>query len=153
LTFGAALLLAKAATTTRAAADAGASRDGEEPEAKAPLPAPVPRRAHASAPLQDRYYTISANPAFPQYQTSREFRFDRSGCFTKGGSSGGTVAIADTSPGAVMAGESSTHTGTYEVEQGHLLLRYDNGHVERFRLRRESDVIWLDNTPFVQASG
>jgi hypothetical protein len=151
LKFGAALLLAKA--FKQAATDAGTTSVGVEPKAQPSVPAQVPAQGHASAPLQGTYYTISANPAFPQYKTSREFRFDRSGRFTKGSSSGGTVALAGTSPGPVMAGGSSTHAGTYEVQQGHLLLRYDNGHVERFRLREESDVIWLDDTAFMRTSG
>ena len=56
--------------------------------------------------------------------------------------------------GVVMAGPSSSDAGTYEVQQGHLLLRYDNGHVERFRFTQESDtVIWLDSTPFMRTGG
>ena len=153
LKFGAALLVAKAVASKRAGAAAGPTSVPAEPEVKTPVPAPVPVQAHASAPLQGTYYTISANPAFPQYRTSREFRFDRSGRFSKGGSSGGTVALAGANAGAVMAGGSSSNAGTYQVLQGQLLLRYDNGLVERFRLRQESDVIWLDNTPFMRTSG
>jgi hypothetical protein len=40
------------------------------------------------------------------------------------------------------------------VQQGQLLLRYDNGQVERFRFNQESDdVIWLDSTPFMRTGG
>jgi hypothetical protein len=149
LRLGVALLVAKAVTPRRAAAAASPTIAGAEPEAETPVPAPVPAQVHAYAPLQGTYYTISANAAFPTYATSREFRFDRSGRFTKGSSSGGTVSTAGA--GAVIAGPSSSHAGAYEVQEGQLLLRYDNGHVERFRLRQESDtVIWLDSTPFMR---
>jgi len=157
LKLGVALVVAKAATSRRGDDDAGPTSTGAEPETKRPAPAQVPVQApahvNANAPLQGTFYTISANPAFPQYRTSREFRFDRSGRFTKSGSSGGTVAAAGVGTGAVMAGPSSSHAGAYEVQQGHLLLRYDNGHVERFRFNQESDtVIWLDSTPFMRTS-
>ena len=158
LKLGAALVVAKAATSRRGDDDAGPTSTGTEPETERPVPAQAPVQApahvNANAPLQGTFYTISANPAFPQYRTSREFRFDRSGRFTKGGSSGGTVAAAGVGTGAVVAGPSSSHAGTYEVQQGHLLLRYDNGQVERFRFNQESDtVIWLDSTPFMRTRG
>jgi hypothetical protein len=64
------------------------------------------------------------------------------------------VAAAGVGTGAVMAGSSSSNAGTYEVQGGFLLLRYDNGYGERFRFRQESDsVIWLDTTPFTRTSG
>ena len=162
LKLGAALVVAKAATSRRGDDDAGPTSTGAEPEterpvpAQAPVQAPVQAPAHvnANAPLQGTFYTISANPAFPQYRTSREFRFDRSGRFTKDGSSGGAVVAAGVGTGAVVAGPSSSDAGTYAVQEGHLLLRYDNGHVERFRFNQESDsVIWLDSTPFMRTRG
>ena len=154
LKLGVALVVAKAATSRRGDDDAGPTSTGAEPETERPVPVQAPAHVNANALLQGTFYTISANPAFPQYRTSREFRFDRNGRFTKGGSSGGTVAAAGVGTGAVMAGPSSSHAGTYEVQQGHLLLRYDNGHVERFRFNQESDtVIWLDSTPFMRTRG
>ena len=158
LKIGAALLVAKAATSSRVDADAGPTSTGAEPETARPVPpqvpAQAPARVNANAPLQGTFYTISSNPAFPQYRTSREFRFDRSGRFTKGGSSGGAVVAAGIGTGAVVAGPSSSHAGAYEVQQGQLLLRYGNGQVERFRFNQESDdVIWLDNTPFMRTGG
>lgn len=155
LKVGAALLVAKAATSGRVDDEAGPTSVTPEPEAQPPAPAHAPAaHVNANAPLQGTFYTISANPAFPQYRTSREFRFDRSGRFTKGGSSGGAVAAAGVGTGAVVAGPSSSDAGTYAVQEGHLLLRYDNGHVERFRFNQESDtVIWLDSTPFMRTRG
>jgi hypothetical protein len=153
LKVGAALLVAKAAASRRVDADAGPTSAGAEPQAPPP-PVHVPPHVNPNAPLQGTFYTISANPAFPQYRTSREFRFDRSGRFTKGGSSGGAVAAAGVGTGAVVAGSSSSDGGTYEVHAGQLLLRYDGGQVERFRFNQESDtVIWLDSTPFMRTRG
>jgi hypothetical protein len=156
LKVGAALLVAKAATSRRVD-DPGPASTGAAPEVAPPIPARVAAHVpavNANAPLQGTFYTISANPAFPQYRTSREFRFDRSGRFTKGGSSGGAVVAAGIGTGAVVAGPSSSHAGAYEVQQGQLLLRYDNGQVERFRFNQESDdVIWLDSTPFMRTGG
>ena len=149
---GVALLVAKATASRRAAADAGPTSAGAQPQAEPPVPAPVPAQVHGSAPLRGTYYTISANPAFPTYHTSREYRFDTSGRFTKGSSSGGTVSGAGAS--AVIAGPESSARGTYAVAQGYLLLRYDNGSVERFRFRHDGDeVIWLNNTPFTRSGG
>lgn len=155
LKLGVALVVAKAATSRRGDDDAGRpTSTGAEPETERPVPAQAPAHVNANAPLQGTFYTISANPAFPQYRTSREFRFDRSGRFTKGGSSGGAVVAAGVGTGAVVAGPSSSDAGTYAVQEGHLLLRYDNGHVERFRFNQESDtVIWLDSTPFMRTRG
>jgi hypothetical protein len=163
LKVGAALLVAKAATSSRVDADPGATNAGAGPKPETPRPTPVPvqpqptpapAQVYGNAPLEGTYYTISANPAFPQYRTSREFRFDRSGRFTKGGSSAGAVIAAGVGTGAVVAGASSSHAGAYEVQAGHLVLRYDNGHVERYRFNQESDtVIWLDSTPFMRTRG
>jgi hypothetical protein len=154
LKVGAAFVVAKAAASKRVDATAGPTSTGAESQAPTPVPAQVPAHVNPNAPLQGTFYTISANPAFPQYRTSREFRFDRSGRFTKGGSSGGTVVAAGVGTGAVMAGPSSSHAGTYEVREGHLLLRYGNGQVERFRFTQESDtVVWLDGTPFMRTGG
>ena len=154
LKVGAALLVAKAATSSRVDADARPASTGAAPETERPVPPQASAHVNANAPLQGTFYTISANPAFPQYRTSREFRFDRSGRFTKDGSSGGAVVAAGIGTGAVVAGPSSSHAGAYEVQQGQLLLRYDNGQVERFRFNQESDdVIWLDSTPFMRTGG
>ena len=80
LKLGVALVVAKAATSRRGDDDAGPTSTGAEPETQRPAPAQVPVQApahvNANAPLQGTFYTISANPAFPQYRTSREFRFD-----------------------------------------------------------------------------
>ena len=154
LKVGAALLVAKAATSRKVDAAAGPANTAAEPEAPPPVRVQKPATVNPDAPLQGTFYTISANPAFPQYRTSREFRFDRSGRFTKGSSSGGAVVAAGVGTGAVVAGPSSSSAGTYEVQAGHLLLRYGNGQIERFRFRQESDdVIWLDNTPFMRTGG
>jgi hypothetical protein len=81
----------------------------------------------------------------------RDLRFFRDGRFERGGGSGGSVSGAGAS--TVFSGTAATRTGRYTIDGLELVLRYDDGAVERRIIVTDPaapTALWLDGAPYTQ---
>ena len=81
----------------------------------------------------------------------RDLRFARDGRFERGGGSGGSVSGGGAS--TVFSSTAATRTGRYAIDGLELVLRYDDGTVERRIIVTDPDAptaLWLDGAPYTQ---